>query len=111
MLVFGALSATNFMKRIFLSVLLISVSFAMYCLGQGYGITSVAAATSGSIGAGYCEVTFVTSSDWNGTINGVAFPASQRLCVGSVNDKGHTLENIAFTRSAGTLYITKTRCQ
>lgn len=67
-------------------------------------LTSTAATGSGSVAAGSKSVAFVTSSDWSGNINGVAFPASASKNI-SVISAGDTLPAIDYTRSAGTLYI------
>lgn len=62
-----------------------------------------AAITSGSVPAGKRAISFVTSSDWVGTINGAAFPASAAKSYEA--PAGTSLPAIAYTRSAGTLYI------
>lgn len=67
-------------------------------------LTSTASTSSGTVTAGAKSVSFVTSSDWSGSINGASFPASASKNI-SVISPGDTLPAIAYTRSAGTLYI------
>lgn len=62
-----------------------------------------AAVGNGSVPAGKRAISFVTSSDWVGTINGAAFPASAAKSYEA--PVGTSLPAIAYTRSAGTLYI------
>ncbi len=64
---------------------------------------AVAATSSGSVAAGKNSISFVTSSDWVGTINGADFPASAAKSYNAA--QGRSLPAIAYTRSAGTLYI------
>jgi len=68
-------------------------------------LTSSAATASGSLAAGAKSIAIVTSSDFSGTINGAAFPAFASFNV-SVDAPANTLPAVAYTRSAGTLYIT-----
>lgn len=62
-----------------------------------------AAVTDGFVPAGKNSISFVTSSDWVGTINGASFPAS--AAKGYAAPAGFKLPAIAYTRSDGTLYI------
>lgn len=64
---------------------------------------AVAATANGSVSAGKNSISFVTSSDWVGTINGASFPAGASK--GYTAPPGYSLPAIAYTRSAGTLYI------
>lgn len=66
-------------------------------------IQSSAVTSGGTVMAGALSVSFVTSSDFSGTINGAAFPASASKSFNAPN--GASLPSIAYTRSAGTLYI------
>ncbi len=66
-------------------------------------LTSSAATGNGSVPAGAKSASFVTSSDWVGTINGASFPASAAKSI--TPPQGSVLPAIAYTRSAGTLYI------
>lgn len=72
--------------------------------GSQRTLNSSAQTTSGSVSAGAKSVSFVTSTDWSGTINGAAFPASASKNLSVINS-ADTLPAIAYTRSAGTLYI------
>lgn len=69
-------------------------------------IQSTAPTSGGSVTAGAKSVSFVTSSDFVGTINGAAFPASAAKSF-SVPSPADTLPAIVYTISAGTLYIDK----
>lgn len=75
--------------------------------GGGGGTVRTAALTaavaSGSVTAGAKSVSFSSSSDFAGTIGGAAFGASQALVFAA--DGADTIGAIAYTRSAGTLYI------
>lgn len=62
-----------------------------------------AAVGNGSVTAGAKSVAFSSSSDFSGTIAGAAFGASQTT--GASVDGADTIGVIAYTRSAGTLYI------
>lgn len=64
-----------------------------------------AAIASGSVAAGAKSVSFTSSSDFVGTLLGVTFPAN--VSQGFSAQNGHKLSAIAFTMSAGTLYIAK----
>ncbi len=72
-------------------------------IGPTATLASSAATGNGSVPAGAKSVSFVTSSDWSGTINGAAFPASAAKSI--TPQQGSVLPAIAYTRSAGTLYI------
>lgn len=66
-------------------------------------LASAAAVSNGSIGAGKYQVNFTASNDFNGTVNGVAFPAGAIKSISA--PQGFTLAAIPYTRAAGTLYI------
>jgi len=66
--------------------------------------SSVATAT-GTVPAGAARVTFVSSSDFSGTILGSVFPASSDLTLAA--QAGNTLGEIAFEVSAGSLTVYK----
>lgn len=68
-------------------------------------LTSTAPTTSAAspLATGSSSISFVTSSDFTGTINGIAFPASSNKNVTA--QLGKTLPAIAYTVTAGTLYI------
>ena len=72
--------------------------------GEARTLTSTTAAASGSVSAGAKSVSFVTSSDWSGSVNGATRGASLAFSVSVINP-GDTLPAIAYVRSAGTLYI------
>lgn len=63
----------------------------------------VAAVANGSVAVGAKSVAFSSSSDFAGTITGAAFGASQTT--GASADGADTIGAIAYTRTAGTLYI------
>ena len=65
--------------------------------------TCTAAVVSGSTTVGVTRVTFVASSDFSGTVLGQAFAAGASLTFPTA--PGDTLGAMAFTRSAGTLFI------
>ncbi len=67
--------------------------------------TLTAATGNGSVAAGAKSVAFSSSSDFAGSITGAAFAASQ--AIGSAVDGADTIGAIAYTVSAGTLYIGK----
>lgn len=75
--------------------------------GAAVTVESTAAAATGSVGAGATSISFVTGSTWSGTINGAAFPASASVSLSA--PQGRSLPAIAYTRSAGTVYITAMR--
>jgi hypothetical protein len=64
------------------------------------------AVISGTVAAGAKSVSFTTSADWVGTILGTTFPANSSI--GFYSQEGHSLDSLAYTRAAGTLYIAKT---
>lgn len=76
--------------------------------GTGGGVqrtlTSSAVTTDGTVSAGAKSVSFVTSSDFSGTINGVAFPVSASKNVAPISP-ADTIAAIPYTVSAGTIYI------
>lgn len=66
-------------------------------------LTESAVNTSGSTEADNMYITFITSEDFAGTINGVAIP---KLGVKEYPYlPGYKYPSISYTRSAGTLYI------
>lgn len=68
---------------------------------------AVAATAGATIAAGSKSITFISSSDWAGTILGVTFPASSTFTLNA--PAGDTIGAVVFTRSAGTLtYYTLT---
>lgn len=67
-------------------------------------LTSTAPTTSGSVAAGAKAVSFVTSSDWSGSINGAVWPASASKNISPPNP-ADTLPAIAYVVTTGTLYI------
>lgn len=69
-------------------------------------IVSTAPTSGGTVDAGAKSVSFVTSSDFSGTINGAAFPASAAKSF-TVISPADTHPAIPYTISAGTLYIDK----
>lgn len=75
--------------------------------GSGSGTTRTASLTAavanGSVAANCKSVSFSSSSDFAGTIAGATFGASQALVFAA--DGADTIGAIAYTRSAGTLYI------
>jgi len=64
-------------------------------------LTSVTA--SGSVTAGKKSVAFLASDDFVGTVAGGTLPAGKAISFEA--DGSDTLSAIAYTRSAGTLYI------
>lgn len=72
--------------------------------GSARTLTSTAATSSGTVAAGAKAVSFVTSSDWSGSVNGATRGASLAFSVSVINP-ADTLPAIAYIRSAGTLYI------
>lgn len=75
--------------------------------GAAVTVESTAAAANGTVGAGASAISFVTSSDWSGTINGAAFPASASVSLNA--PQGRSLPAVAYTRAAGTVYINAMR--
>ena len=71
--------------------------------GSQLTLTSLAATSSGSVTAGKRTVSFVASSDFTGTVNGITFPASAIKSIEA--PPGYTMAAIPYTRAAGTLYI------
>lgn len=71
--------------------------------GAAKTLTSIAPTTSGTVAAGKGSVSFLSSSDFVGTVNGVAFPANSPKSIAA--NPGDTINAIAYTISAGTLYI------
>lgn len=71
--------------------------------GSSNTITSTAATSGSTITAGAKAVSVVFSSDFVGTFNGIARPASSAVNLGAT--LGKTLPAIAYTVSAGTAYI------
>lgn len=63
----------------------------------------VAAVGNGTVAAGAKSVAFSSSSDFEGTIAGATFGASQTT--GASVDGADTIGAITYTRAAGTLYI------
>lgn len=74
--------------------------------GVARTLTSTAATGNGSVTAGALSVSFLTSTDFAGTVNGVTRSTSQAINI-AVTYPGDTLPVIAYTISAGTLYIDK----
>lgn len=72
---------------------------------SAHTLTSTAPTTSAAspIAAGAYSIGFVTSSDFAGTINEVAFPAGSSKNISA--DIRKTLPSIAYTVTSGTLYI------
>ncbi len=75
--------------------------------GPAQTLTSTAAVASGSVTAGASSVTFLPSSDFTGTIDGISYPGTDWQVVPFSAAVGKTLPAIAYTRSAGTLNIIK----
>jgi len=67
-------------------------------------LTSSAPTSGGTVSAGAKSVSFVTSNDFSGTINGAAFPTSAAKNV-TPTSPADALPAIPYTISAGTLYI------
>lgn len=74
--------------------------------GTARTIASSAPTTSGTVTGGAQSVSFLTSSDWSGSVNGTTRAASQAINI-SVVSPADTLPAIAYVISAGTLYIDK----
>jgi len=64
------------------------------------------ATTSGSVAVGSKTVSFTTSEDFVGTIDGDSIPAN--VSFGFAAQSGNTLAAIAYTLSAGNIIIAKT---
>lgn len=96
---------------------LLALTFFLYCsqLFAGELATTVTSTvSSGSVAARAKQVTFVFSTDFNGTIGGVCFAGTAGVCTtGSPADgsftvrppAGDVLASIAFTVGTGTLRI------
>ena len=67
-------------------------------------LASSAVTTDGTVSAGAKSVSFVTSSDFSGTINGAAFLASASKNIAPISP-ADTIAAIPYTVSAGTIYI------
>lgn len=70
-------------------------------------LTSVSVAASGNVTAGAFSVSFLPSSDFDGTIDGIAYLGSEWQVIPFQASEGKTLPAIAYTRTAGTLKIIK----
>lgn len=78
--------------------------------GGGAGahtLASSSVSSDGTVAAGAFSVTFLPSSDFVGTIDGLSYPGSAWTAISFQADSGRTLPAIAYTRSAGTLGIVK----
>ena len=64
-----------------------------------------AATSSGTVTAGAKSVTFIFSTDFAGTILGTTIDLSTMGSITFTAPSGDTLSAIAYTRSAGTIYI------
>jgi len=67
-------------------------------------VTRTSATSSGTVASGFTRVTIVSDGSFSGTVQGATFPASYSETYTA--QTGRTLGEIAYTRSAGTLYIT-----
>ncbi len=75
--------------------------------GPAQTLTSVGATSSGTVTAGASSVTFLPSSDFTGTIDGISYPGTDWQVIPFTAAVGKTLPAIAYTRSAGTLNIVR----
>jgi len=73
--------------------------------GVAQTVSRSVVSASGSVAAGATSVTILSSSDFSGTVAGAAFSAS--IAENFTAQPGSTLAAIAYTRSAGTLTISK----
>lgn len=87
------------------ALLVPTVSFTTPYLTAGT-LASSAVTSSGSVAASAIWVTFMLSSDFVGTINGVTISGTAVLSVALPAVPGYKYPAIAYTRSAGTLTIT-----
>lgn len=62
---------------------------------------------SGSVAAGARKVTFIFSTDFAGTVMGVAFSGANDAALPIESDGGNTLAAIAYTITAGSARIVK----
>lgn len=65
--------------------------------------SAVTSSAASPISAGAKSISFVTSADFIGTINGASYPASASK--NPTAELGKTLPAVAYTVTAGTLYI------
>lgn len=92
--------------RIFLCLLLLAATSLSAKTVEPVGVTKT---TSGTVAAGARGVLFVFSSDFTGTINGVAWAGSADSYYQPPIQAGDTFAAIAYTVTAGTVRIIVTR--
>lgn len=76
---------------------------------RGVSVESRAATTTDRIREGARSVTFLFSSDYTGTIKGIAFAGTRDVQITLEAPDGDTLGDIAYTVTAGTLRIIQIR--
>jgi hypothetical protein len=94
------------MKRIVLAL----VAFALCCFASvapASEATITLATASGTVSKGMQEVTLIFSSDFEGTVQGVAFDGSTDASLTLRAQAGQTLGQVRYTITAGSIRIVR----
>jgi len=96
------------MKRLIL-ILLLLVAAPLPMPAKTVGVTATLATTSGSVRAGARGVVFIFSSDFTGTVNGIAWAGATDAFYSPPIQAGDSFEEIPYTITAGSIRIIVTR--